>query len=351
MKRVELSIIGKKYFAIKIPYDFALIAKIRLLEDAEWHAKKKCWLVPYEEHKLEEIMRIFSNEGLVILNNSSSFDETGSGAIKAVISQLKLKNYSIRTEKAYVNHIKRYLKYIGENPQNGDESKIRKYLLSLVDDEVSGAYLDQAVSAIKFLYEDVMEQPKAVISIPRPKKDQKLPVVLNRSEIIRIFESVTNLKHKTILMLTYSAGLRVSEVVKLHLRDIDVERKMIHIRGAKGKKDRYSVLSDVALDAIKGYLNFYEISGYLFPGQNKYKCLTTRSVEHIFENAVRTAGITKRVTVHSLRHSFATHLLENGTDLRYIQELLGHSSSKTTEIYTHVSKKDIGRIRSPLDTL
>jgi len=152
-------------------------------------------------------------------------------------------------------------------------------------------------------------------------------------------------------MLVYSAGLGVSEVVKLKPEDIDVERKLIHIRGAKGRKDRYTLLSDVALETIRKYLKEYGQSKWLFPSQDKQKYITTRTVEKIFSTACKKTNIKKNVTVHSLRHSFATHLLESGTDLRYIQELLGHRSSKITEIYTHVSNKNIGKIKSPLNSL
>lgn len=152
-------------------------------------------------------------------------------------------------------------------------------------------------------------------------------------------------------MLTYSAGLRGSEVVRLKSEGIDAKRRLIHIREAKGRKDRYTILSDVAWETARRYLKEYGQSIWLFPSQDKGKHITTRTVEKIFSNACKKANIKKDVTVHSLRHSFATHLLEGGTDLRYIQELLGHKSSKTTEIYTHVSTKDIGKIRSPLDGL
>ena len=187
--------------------------------------------------------------------------------------------------------------------------------------------------------------------IKRPKKDKKLPVVLSRFEISQMLSSVSNIKHRAILMLTYSAGLRVSEVVKLRYEDIDAERKLIFLKSAKGRKDRYTMLSDVALETIRKYLKEYGQSRWLFPGQDKENHMTTRTVEKIFSNTCKKANIEKDVTVHSLRHSFATHLLECGTDLRYIQEVLGHKSSKTTEIYTHVSNRDIGKIKSPLDCL
>ena len=173
----------------------------------------------------------------------------------------------------------------------------------------------------------------------------------NRREIARTFSMMTNKKHIAILMLVYSAGLRVGEVVRLKPEDIDEERKLIHISGAKGRKDRYTILSEKALQVIRHYQKEYGHSTWLFPGQNRSKHITTRTTQTIFANACKDAGILKDVSIHSLRHSFATHLLDGGTDLRYIRELLGHKSSKTTEIYTHVSTKDLGRIRSPLDDI
>ena len=149
----------------------------------------------------------------------------------------------------------------------------------------------------------------------------------------------------------YSAGLRVSEVVKLRPEDIDFQRKLIHVKGGKGRKDRYTILSDVAIEILHEYLKEYGESKYLFPSRDREKYLTTRSVEKIFTNACKKAGVKKKATAHSLRHSFATHLLESGVDLRYIQELLGHKSSKTTEVYTHVSNKELSKIKNPLDSL
>ena len=151
-------------------------------------------------------------------------------------------------------------------------------------------------------------------------------------------------------MLMYSAGLRVSEVVKLRLEDIDFQRKLIHIRSAKGRKDRYTILSDVAVETLHVYLKEYGQSKYVFPSTDRGKHLTTRSVEKIFSDACKKAGVKKNATAHSLRHSFATHLLESGVDLRYIQELLGHKSSKTTEVHTHVSNRELSKIKNPLDT-
>jgi site-specific recombinase XerD len=201
----------------------------------------------------------------------------------------------------------------------------------------------------KSYYGEVLKR-RFVYSIRRPKKDKRLPVVLSQEEVSGIFSSVNNIKHKLILMLMYSAGLRIGEVVKLRVGDIDVKRRLIRIRGGKGRKDRYTILSEVALNTFKEYVEKYKPEKWLFPGQRKDRHISTRAVQAIFEKARDKAGIKKEITVHSLRHSFATHLLESGVDLRYIQELLGQKSSKTTEIYTHVAIPE-RKIRSPLDLM
>jgi integrase/recombinase XerD len=186
----------------------------------------------------------------------------------------------------------------------------------------------------------------------RPKPQKKLPTVLSISEVLRLLAVIQNLKHRAILTLVYSSGLRIGEVVKLKHQDVDPDRKTIHIRQGKGRKDRYTVLSTAAYLLLERYMKSTCLEEYLFPsGEGFNKPIHVRTVQHVFEKARRSAGIVKPATVHTLRHSFATHLLEEGTDLRYIQELLGHASSKTTEIYTHVSIKDVRRIKSPLDRI
>lgn len=175
--------------------------------------------------------------------------------------------------------------------------------------------------------------------------------MLSKEEVARILSSVDNIKHKAILMLVYSAGLRVGEVVRLKPEDIDSKRMLIHVKGSKGRKDRYTMLSGKALEILRKYWKDYRPKKWLFEGSRDEKYLSTRTVEKILEHTCKKAVIRKDVSVHTLKHSFATHLLEDGTDLRYIQEILGHKDGKTTEIYTHVSTKSIGKIRSSLDSL
>lgn len=224
--------------------------------------------------------------------------------------------------------------------------------MKLLDEKNSThTYINQAISALKIFFKEVLKKPKVLINVPRPKKEKKLPDILSQQEVLRLLEAVDNVKHKAIMLLIYSAGLRVGEVVRLKAEDIDSERNLIHIRQGKGRKDRYTLLSSMALDALNLYIELYGPYKWLFPGAEPGRHITERSVQKVFDGAKERAGIRKDVSVHTLRHSFATHLLEAGTDLRYIQELLGHQSSKTTEIYTHVSKKELGRIQSPLDRI
>ncbi|MDI6889133.1 MAG: tyrosine-type recombinase/integrase [Methanocellales archaeon] len=265
--------------------------------------------------------------------------------------ELVSRKYSPKTIKAYIHYNRDFLRFIEKKPEEAANDDIKNYLFHLADKRgLSASTLNIAINALKFYYGGVLKRNFA-FEIKRPKKDKKLPVVLSQKEVAKILSSVANIKHKAVLMLTYSAGLRVSEVVKLKVEDIDSQRKLIHIRGAKGRKDRYTILSDVALITLTEYWREFGRSKWLFPSQDKENHITTRTVEKIFTNACKKANIKKNVTVHSLRHSFATHLLESGTDLRYIQELLGHESSRTTEIYTHVSNKDLGKIKSPLDSV
>jgi len=205
-------------------------------------------------------------------------------------------------------------------------------------------------NAIKFYYERVLGGQRNVYLIDRPKGEKTLPVVLDQEEVCAILNATTNLKHKAILMTIYSAGLRISEAINLKINAIDSQRMQIRVEQAKGKKDRYTVLSVKTLEVLRQYFQVYKPKVWLFEGQTGGQ-YSDRSIQAILKDAVAKTKIIKRVTVHTLRHSFATHLLENGTDLRYIQTLLGHESSKTTEIYTHVTTKGFEQIKSPLDKL
>jgi integrase/recombinase XerD len=266
---------------------------------------------------------------------------------------MRIRNYSYKTIKSYQSCIRLFVRHFRpKHPRQLSGNDVRGYLLYLIQEKkYSAATINQVLNALRFLYVELYKQPFVLGDIRRPKKDRKLPVVLSTDEVRKIFDSIENQKHKTVLMMIYSGGLRLGETVKLKPEDVDSTRMMIHIREAKGRKDRYVMLSDAVLEMLRKYWREYKPKKYLFEGQEPGKPYSPRSIQTAFETARDRAKIRKPVTVHSLRHAFATHLLEQGTDLRYIQELLGHESSKTTEIYTHVSKRDIGRIRSPIDQM
>ncbi|MFH1335438.1 MAG: site-specific tyrosine recombinase/integron integrase [Candidatus Zixiibacteriota bacterium] len=265
--------------------------------------------------------------------------------------ELVSRKYSYKTVKGYIYYNRDFLNFIGKKPSEINDSDIKDYLLYLAEEKQSAtSTLNQAINALKFYYGTMLKK-RFVYEVKRPRKDKKLPVVLSKEEVAKILSSVDNIKHKAILMLVYSAGLRVGEVVKLKPEDIDSNRMLINIRGAKGRKDRYTMLSETALEVLRQYWREYKPGKWLFEGARKDRYISTRTVQHILEHACVRVNIRKDISVRTLRHSFATHLLESGVDLRYIQELLGHANSKTTEIYTHVSTKSLGKIRSPLDCL
>lgn len=265
---------------------------------------------------------------------------------------LKRKRYSLNTIKVYESYFVDFM----NNFNNFDlelitVEEINAYLLTLIEKRnISNSQQNQRINAIKFFYEKVLGRDKEYYELSRPRPEYKLPKVLSKNEIKRIIEACNNIKHRAMIMLIYSGGLRRSELLNMKVRDIDSQRMVINIIGAKGKKDRITLLSDNSLTTLREYYKRYRPNKYLFEGIDGKKYSAT-SVANVLRNLARKAGIQKRVTPHMLRHSFATHLLEQGTDLRYIQELLGHSSSKTTEIYTHVSKRAIDKIKNPIDDM
>lgn len=273
------------------------------------------------------------------------------GLYEVLRREMRLRNYSHKTIKAYTSCVRSLIQHFGpKHPRELTNEDLRNYLIHLIEKEqYQSSTINQVINALRFLYVELYKRQMQLGDLPRPRKERKLPEVLSEEEVLRIFNAAENLKHKTILMLIYSAGLRVGEVVRIRISDVDEQRKLIHLHKAKGNKDRYTILSTAFMGTLADYLRDYRPREFLFEGQGDRRHYSERSVQAVFERAANDAGITKQVSVHTLRHSFATHLLEAGTDLRYIQELLGHSSSKTTEIYTHVSKKSIGKITSPLD--
>ena len=233
------------------------------------------------------------------------------------------------------------------------EKEVRDFLLHLVRDrKASPATQDMYVNALKFLYTVTLKRPEVVKDISHPKRPHTLPVILSPEEVLRIFEAIRSVKYKAIIATAYAAGLRVSEVCGLRIADIDSQRMRIHVRSGKGKKDRYVMLGESLLVLLRQYYKAARPQGeYLFPGQKPQTSYTTTSVNQVLRQVIAETGLSKRVTMHTLRHCFATHLLEAGTDIRILQVLLGHSSIRTTLRYTHITDRLLQKLVSPLDMI
>ncbi|HHX62176.1 MAG TPA: tyrosine-type recombinase/integrase [Epulopiscium sp.] len=337
------------FLAVKFDYSSLRISNIKQIKGYEWDRDSKVWRVPDTDENLIALKRLFKSEQIRIDFEDNAYNDK---IMESMDKELILKGYSFKTRQAYAKQIKRFSSFVDNNVDEIHNETVRRYILFLMEElGLSHSYVNQAISAIKFLCKYILQDDRITVTLPRPKKENKLPNILSLEEVKRIFRAVHNEKHKTILYLIYSGGLRVGEVVRLKSTDIDSERMLIHVVQGKGRKDRYTLLSQVALVQLRKYYRLYKPEMWLFPGQDAEKFLTERTVGTVFQNACEKARIRKDASVHTLRHSFATHLLEGGTDLRFIQELLGHASSKTTEIYTHVTTKNISKIESPLDKL
>lgn len=273
-------------------------------------------------------------------------------AVTALEQMLMLKRYSWRTIKSYKSSLRQYIMYYNDiKPSLISRKQINAYLMHLIRDKnITESYQNQIACAIKIFYSDVLYQSDKVDGLVQAKKPEKIPQVLTEGEVTRLLRAVDNLKHRCILMIIYSAGLRLGELTKLRLTDIQADEHRIFVRDGKGKKDRCTILAGKTEAMLRTYLALYKPVHWLFEGADG-GAYSDRSVQAIFTAAKERSKINPLATVHTLRHSFATHLLEKGVDLRYIQDLLGHESSKTTEIYTHITKKSWDKIKSPLDDL
>ncbi len=275
------------------------------------------------------------------------------GLYATMRNEMLLRGYSRKTIKSYISWIRSLVSlFTPRHPRELQNEDIREFFVDLIENK-RHAYstVNQAFNAIRFLYVEVYKKEFVIESIPRPKKGKPLPGALTQEEIKRMIDVTVNIKHKAVLMVSYSGGLRLSEVINLTPADIDGKRKLVFIKGGKGRKDRYTLISDAALEVLRSYYKAYKPVKWLFEGKTRGKKYSARSVEKIVEKASKRSGIIKRVTHHMLRHSFATHLLQSGVGLPHIKELLGHEHLKTTEIYTHVSNTDFMAIRNPLDII
>lgn len=311
----------------------------------------------------------------VVCKQSLSFSKTH--PLASLAQELIIRGFSKRTIKSYLSHNQRFLDFVGKSARAIDSQDIKNYLLYLKSQSYSNTSLNQVISALKFYYGQILKR-KLFFSILRPKKEKFLPTVLTKTEIIKIINCTHNLKHKLLLSLLYGSGLRVSEVIKLQISHLDLATHSLLVKDGKGNKDRHTILSGISIKLLNLYLPKLPTEGpdlsvlsfsrpraqdrgarpkghsrgkqkYLFSGMSGESHLSQRSAQKIFEHALEESNIKKNASCHSLRHSFATHLLESGLDIRYIQKLLGHSSIKTTEKYTQVSHNFYTNIKSPLD--
>lgn len=267
-----------------------------------------------------------------------------------MLTDLQLKGITPRTQRTYLREVRNLAKYFGKSPDELGESEIKAYLLHLLKERKVSAGTYRFYSyGLKFFYKHTLKREYVMEKILFPKRKKQLPVVLALSEVEALFSVTTNLKHKAILMMTYSSGLRISEAARLKIIDIDSKRMVVRIMRGKGGKDRYSILSHSALECLRRYWQKYHPKEWLFEGMDKDEHISTSSIRYIFHHAKKLCGITKPASVHTLRHSFATHLVEAGTSLHHVQLLLGHRSPNTTTVYLHVSRLNLAQVISPLD--
>lgn len=340
---------GKEVIFIHFEYNAALVSRVEKLAGVQWSQIHKAWYVRDTEQYRQKFGLTPKLNGAETLPR---IDPANQAAFQTYIETLQLKAYSKNTINTYRNEFAQLLlalkshKVVDLTPD-----RLRSYFLYCINTlKLSENTLHSRINAVKFYFEQVLKQEKFFFEIPRPKKPSILPKAINAQDIKRLLDATTNLKHNTMLKLCYGMGLRVSEIVNLKITDIDSKNMQVFIERGKGKKDRYANLPQTILEQLRAYFLEYKPKKYLFEGQygDQY---STRSAQKVFAQALKKAKINKEVGIHGLRHSFATHLLEAGTDIAFIQQLLGHKDIKTTMRYTHISKQTIKKIKSPLDNI
>jgi len=352
---------GKRVIWIRFKYNPNLIRILGKVQHCRWNYVKKAWYIPVKYFDQDDFLKKISNKAKINMTRITMTKISNPYVQRPAETQplklpdgfldlLQQKRYSMSTIKIYSSYFSQFQEYFANyDLKKISTDQINSYIVELINNiGISASQQNQRINAIKFYYEKVLGRTKAYYNVERPKKERKLPTVLSKHEVNLLLNITGNLKHKCILTTIYSSGLRRSELINLKVEDIDSTRRLIRITGAKGKKDRHTLLSEKLILLLREYYKAYRPKVWLFEGQKGGKYSTT-SVAKIVRSAVIKAGIQKHVTPHCLRHSFATHLLEQGTNLRYIQEILGHEDPKTTQIYTRVATNELSKIRSPLD--
>ena len=360
---------GAKRIKLVFKYDSELIAKVRDIPGARWSATMGCWHLPDNENSVQALNSLKSNTDAPVLlkkpnqapkvltGRYSKADKIPYGMhaknIERFTQWLKGQRYSEKTIITYTDALSVFFRFYRDKEVETIDNKdiVRFNYEYILRHNYSASYQNQVINALKLFFRII--ENKAIIEeeIERPRRPQKLPDVLSKEEVERILKVTTNLKHKAILVLIYSCGLRRGELLKITPESIASDRGLLIIKGGKGNKDRIAPLSEKVIELLRTYYNQFKPKTWLFEGQNEGVPYSESSIQEVFKTALKKSKIKKKATLHWLRHSYATHLLENGVDLRYIQEILGHKSSKTTEIYTHVTNKSIGKIKSPIEDL
>jgi len=348
-----------KYIKFYVPYQaLAWRNEIKKIRGIWWNTTQKLWSVPNTEGNMTRLKDLFKDncefdyEDQSLSIPTKQLNPKSLSLLESFQEKIILKGYSHSTLKSYRIHLINFLSFFEEQDlESLTKADIETYVYKLkVKYKISESKQNSVINAIKFLYEKVYEKPREYYNIQRPKKSQNLPNVLSERETLRLINSPQNIKHKAILYTLYSAGLRISELINLRLKDIRSDQSVIFIKCSKGKKDRVTILAKSLEVLLERYIHKERPSYWLFEGKEGGR-YSTSSIQKIFRRAVTDSNINPWATPHTLRHSFATHLLQNGVNLRYLQSLLGHSSSKTTEVYTHVLKADQILIKSPLDIM
>ncbi len=344
---------NQKVIVLQFPYNAHFLTDFRnQFPQAKFSRTMRCWYVPYSNEQLRLLKQAgIGQDDLSNVDEKPIVDNTD--LIMRFSNYMKEKRYSPRTVDAYTECLRIFLNYYaGKNIleiDNEDLSNFNQYYI--IERKLSATYQTQFIKAIQLFYEKIPHKKLILENIERPRKGRFLPRVLSKEDVGRIIGSTVNLKHRAILSMIYACGLRRSKLLNMKIVDVDSKRNVIVIRRAKGDKDRIVPLSEKILALLREYFKRYRPQTWLFEGQAPNTPYSEGSLQKIFMSAKERAGIKTSFTLHCLRHCYATHLLEAGTDLRYIQELLGHKHSSTTEIYTHVSTRSIQQIKSPFDDL
>lgn len=373
--------IDKNLLCVRFQFDAIRNDQINKIEGRRWSKTRGCWVVPNRRDVVVKIGNIFgksnctfSREVILLYKPSVSESEINNyfsrfkktyhnkpfyteqylhPAIVALVKDMKVRNYSYRTISNYRSQLIRIIHFFKNKPlEKVSTDEFNEYLHFLAEKKkLSGSSVNVVLNTFKYYVENILQRESKYYQFPKILKPRQLPEVLSREEVVQIIKSTKSLKYRTIFTLIYSAGLRISEATNLKISDVSKANKTIFVKKGKGKKDRYVMLSEKLLGYLREYYLAYRPNEYLFENDLEGGPLEERSVQYVFADVVRRTKIKKKVSVHTLRHSFATHLVEKGVDIRYIQELLGHSSIVTTMRYTHVENKILRQVKSPLDSL